>query len=114
MLAQLLTARAELSLDLPFENNNNDQGSGIMGALVTARRIAEEAQSLLRHVSAPLPHLRARLLLTVGRIRRRLLALTPEEIAWEPPLAAPKPPLQSSADEVAAAAAEFPAGLKKD
>ena len=104
LLAQLLAARAGLSLDLPFESiSSNDESN--LGALVTARRGAEEAQSLLRHVSAPLPHLRARLLLTVGRIRRRLLALTPAEVAWEPPLMASKPPLESSEENEAAAAA---------
>jgi hypothetical protein len=46
---------------------------------------------------------RARLLLTVGRLRRRLLRLTPAEVAWLPP-PPPRPPTPDPAAEAAAAA----------
>ena len=47
--------------------------------------------------------MRARLLLTVGRLRRRLLRLTPAEVAWLPP-PPPRPPTPDPAAEAAAAA----------
>ena len=49
-----------------------------------ALRFATEALALQRHVAAPSAHGRARLLLTVGCLRRRTLALTAAETSWRP------------------------------
>jgi hypothetical protein len=49
-----------------------------------ALRVAHEALALLRYCTMPLPQLRARLLLAVGKLRRRTMVLSEEEMNYAP------------------------------
>jgi len=71
VMVSLLSARCSLVLEL-----------AIIRDFPLALRLANEALSLLRYCACPLPLVRAKLLLLVGKLRRRLLVLTEDEINY--------------------------------